>query len=363
MAAGMDIDRKSKSKKAPKDPNAPKRPLSSYMLWVGDTRGKIKEENPEASITDIAKMLGKLWSNVGSDERQSYKRKADDMKAKYQKRLDKYRESAFYLDHLEERWKHKIQQTKAPFRKDENAPKRPLSDYMLYVMEVREQFKVDNPSLSMTEITAKIAKAWKSLSSDEQAPFRVKAKDRKAEYKKKMEKYKKTKKYKDWAAAKEEYQTNMKEKRAKLTRQMERELAKARGEEPPKLKKKGAKKKTKKSASKKAAPAVPESDDEEESEEPEGSETDSDMSRSRSRSQTPAPRKSRKPNKRGRTTRRAKSKSRRKKKDKKSSSSKKRKRPNAVRKKKKTSAGRRAAVKRVAVKKRRKSLGSKKKKR
>jgi len=359
----MDIDRKSKSKKAPKDPNAPKRPLSSYMLWVGDTRGKLKTENPDASITDIAKMLGKLWSNVGSDERQSYKRKADDMKAKYQKRLDKYRESAFYLDHLEERWKHKIQQTKAPFRKDENAPKRPLSDYMLYVMEVREQFKVDNPSLSMTEITAKIAKAWKSLSSDEQAPFRVKAKDRKAEYKKKMDKYKKTKKYKDWAAAKEEYQTNMKEKRAKLTRQMEREMAKARGEEPPKLKKKGPKKKTKKGASKKAAAAaaVPESDDEEESEEPEGSETDSDMSRSRSRSQTPAPRKSRKPNKRGRTTRRAKSKSRRKKKDKKSSSSKKRKRPNAVRKKKKTSAGRRAAVKRVAVKKRRKSVGSKKK--
>lgn len=356
MASTMDIDRKTKSKKAPKDPNAPKRPLSSYMLWAGEVRNKIKEENPEYSITDIAKMLGKMWSNVGDDERQTYKKKADDMKAKYQKRLSKYRESTEYLDHLEELWKHKIQQTKAQFPKDEHAPKRPLSDYMLYVKDVREQFKEENPSLSMTEQTAKIAKSWKSLSSDAQAPYRVKAKDLKAEYTKKLEKYKKTKKYKDWAAAKEEYQQKMKEKRAKLTRQMERELAKARGEEPPKIKKKNKKGagRKKKGAAAAATAALEEDESEEDEPEPEGSETDSDLSRSRSRSQTPAPRKSRKPKRR--PNRRSKNKNRRKEgKEKKSSSSKKRKRPNAARKKKKASAGRRAAVKRVAVNKRKKS--------
>ena len=39
-----------------KDPNAPKRPLSGYFLFMGDKRAEVREKNPDFKIGDIAKV-------------------------------------------------------------------------------------------------------------------------------------------------------------------------------------------------------------------------------------------------------------------------------------------------------------------
>lgn len=39
----------------------PKRPLSGYMIWLGDHREQIKSENPGIKVTEIAKKGGELW--------------------------------------------------------------------------------------------------------------------------------------------------------------------------------------------------------------------------------------------------------------------------------------------------------------
>ena len=45
------------SKMAPKkDPNAPKRPMSAYFLFMGDKRAKVREKNPDFKIGNIAKV-------------------------------------------------------------------------------------------------------------------------------------------------------------------------------------------------------------------------------------------------------------------------------------------------------------------
>ena len=48
-------------KRAKKDPNAPKKALSAYMLWLNDTRDEIKKDNPGISITELSKKAGVLW--------------------------------------------------------------------------------------------------------------------------------------------------------------------------------------------------------------------------------------------------------------------------------------------------------------
>ena len=48
-------------KRAKKDPNAPKKALSAYMLWLNDTREEIKKDNPGISITELSKKAGVLW--------------------------------------------------------------------------------------------------------------------------------------------------------------------------------------------------------------------------------------------------------------------------------------------------------------
>ena len=48
-------------KRAKKDPNAPKKALSAYMLWLNQTREEIKKDNPGISITELSKKAGVLW--------------------------------------------------------------------------------------------------------------------------------------------------------------------------------------------------------------------------------------------------------------------------------------------------------------
>ena len=52
------------SKKAAKDPNAPKRPLSAFFLFSQDERPHIKAKNPSMSVGDISKQIGARWKNT-----------------------------------------------------------------------------------------------------------------------------------------------------------------------------------------------------------------------------------------------------------------------------------------------------------
>jgi structure-specific recognition protein 1 len=48
------------SKKPKKDPNAPKKPLSGYMIFMSQNRARIKEENPDFSFGDIVSLTLRL---------------------------------------------------------------------------------------------------------------------------------------------------------------------------------------------------------------------------------------------------------------------------------------------------------------
>ena len=59
--------RKTKSKD--KDPTKPKKPMSVYMLWLNDNRQRIREDNPDAKVTDVAKIGGQLWKEVSDEDK------------------------------------------------------------------------------------------------------------------------------------------------------------------------------------------------------------------------------------------------------------------------------------------------------
>lgn len=56
-----------KRKRAEKDPNAPKGPLSSYMLFTKDQRALLKESDPEFEPKALVSEIGKRWREA-SDE-------------------------------------------------------------------------------------------------------------------------------------------------------------------------------------------------------------------------------------------------------------------------------------------------------
>lgn len=53
-----------------KDPNAPKRPLSAYMLWLNANRDKIRADSPGMSVTDVSKKAGELWKGMSKEKKE-----------------------------------------------------------------------------------------------------------------------------------------------------------------------------------------------------------------------------------------------------------------------------------------------------
>ncbi|KAI1714480.1 HMG (high mobility group) box domain-containing protein [Ditylenchus destructor] len=77
--------RTKKAKKA-KDPNAPKRGMSAYMLWLKDSRARITK--PGMSVTDVSKAAGVEW-NALKDKSKWEKAAAEDKK-RYEKESAAY---------------------------------------------------------------------------------------------------------------------------------------------------------------------------------------------------------------------------------------------------------------------------------
>ena len=67
-----DDDEKPKKRKAKKtkDPNAPKKPLSSYFRWLGENRSRIKEElGDDHKVTDVSKEGGRQCKLLTDEEK------------------------------------------------------------------------------------------------------------------------------------------------------------------------------------------------------------------------------------------------------------------------------------------------------
>ena len=73
-----------KGKKEKKDPLAPKKGLSPFMIFNKENREKIKTANPEASFGDIGKLIGSTWKALNEKQKAVYTQKAEVDKQRYE---------------------------------------------------------------------------------------------------------------------------------------------------------------------------------------------------------------------------------------------------------------------------------------
>lgn len=67
-----------------KDPNAPKRPLSAYFLFLQSARASIVAAMPAGSkVQDVARAGGERWAALSADERRPFEDAAKQAKEKY----------------------------------------------------------------------------------------------------------------------------------------------------------------------------------------------------------------------------------------------------------------------------------------
>ncbi|KAF8358731.1 hmg-3, partial [Pristionchus pacificus] len=86
-----DGEKKTRKKKEKKDPNAPKRGMSAFMLWMGEARAGLKKEGD--SIGDVAKKAGELWKTITGDEKKKWEKKAAEDKERYEREMKEYKKN------------------------------------------------------------------------------------------------------------------------------------------------------------------------------------------------------------------------------------------------------------------------------
>ncbi len=67
--AGDDTEAPKRRKRKPKDPNAPKRPASSYIFFQNEVRKKLKASNPNMSNSELLTMISKQWQEMSEEDK------------------------------------------------------------------------------------------------------------------------------------------------------------------------------------------------------------------------------------------------------------------------------------------------------
>ncbi|KPI95662.1 PREDICTED: FACT complex subunit Ssrp1 [Papilio xuthus] len=111
--------RKEKSKKREKDANAPKRPVTAFMLWLNENRKKIIEDNPGLKVTEIAKKGGELWRDL--KDKSEWEEKASKAKEEYNTAMKKYKDSGA-ADEFKQKKKAAEKERKAADKKSKAPP-------------------------------------------------------------------------------------------------------------------------------------------------------------------------------------------------------------------------------------------------
>ncbi|KAI8902230.1 high mobility group box domain-containing protein [Globomyces pollinis-pini] len=96
MPGGIDEEVNLKRKRGVKkvrDPNQPKLPLSSYLLYVRDQRIEMKDADIHMDPKAILQEIGKRWQSLDAESKQEYIEEAAILKDQYKKDLEKYKAS------------------------------------------------------------------------------------------------------------------------------------------------------------------------------------------------------------------------------------------------------------------------------
>lgn len=136
-------------KRPARDPGAPKRNMSAYLLYQNAMREQFKALNPGMTFGQLAKYTSAMYSELPPAEKEAWVARAEADKARYLHELASYVPPPGYDakgDAIVSPEGSKGGRKGKP-EKDANAPKRNMSAYLLYQNAMREQFKRENPGM------------------------------------------------------------------------------------------------------------------------------------------------------------------------------------------------------------------------
>ena len=182
--SSIDITFKTMGKRPARDPGAPKRNMSAYLLYQNAMREQFKALNPGMTFGQLAKYTSAMYSELPPSEKEAWVARAEADKACYLHELASYVPPPGYDakgDAIVFPVNTKSCRKGKP-EKDINAPKRNMSAYLLYQNAMREQFKRENPGMTFGQLAKYTSHMYKNLTPDEKATWEARAAQDKARY-------------------------------------------------------------------------------------------------------------------------------------------------------------------------------------
>jgi hypothetical protein len=90
MSEGVVEANKTKKPRKARDKNAPKPPLTTYIMFSNDKRGEVREANPEMKATEVTKEISKMWREVNDEEKEHYQSIYNENKKKFEEERELY---------------------------------------------------------------------------------------------------------------------------------------------------------------------------------------------------------------------------------------------------------------------------------
>jgi len=157
--------------KPKKDPNSPKRNLSTYLLYQNAMRELFKTRNPTMTFGQLSKYTSSMYGELSESEKSAWQSRAEADKTRYLMEMSTYvpprgydaRGAAIGVETKSSARGGR----KGPYTRDPNAPRRSTSSYLMYQNAKREQFKIDNPGMTFGQLSKYTSHMYKSLSPEE----------------------------------------------------------------------------------------------------------------------------------------------------------------------------------------------------
>lgn len=80
-----------KKAKKEKDPNAPKRPRSAYILFSTEQRASVLKDHPEYAPKEVTVELGARWGKLSEAEKKQYQEQNEADKERYKREMESYK--------------------------------------------------------------------------------------------------------------------------------------------------------------------------------------------------------------------------------------------------------------------------------
>lgn len=185
------------SRKTNRDPNAPKRNLSAYLLYQNAMRNQFTRDNPDMEgdrnkFGRLAKYTSHMWKNLSPDERTTWEARAQQDKERYDRELQTYLPPPGHDKHgvfLDEDVRASRMGRKRKAARDPLAPKRSSGAYVFFTNDSRAIILEENPGISFIDLGKELGERWRSLNAMERQKYEQIAAQDKIRFKQEMAEY------------------------------------------------------------------------------------------------------------------------------------------------------------------------------